>query len=136
MIDSKQIDKTDWNDNTFIDGLGNEVDIDIFNPLQPTTYVVIRKKTPPYEYVFRFNSQIFDGVSGQLDGREHKVVIANIEKTPVEINADLSEAEYLNNSVMRVDIGTVILYPGQIMTIKYFWVLLDVNYLVISYVIT
>lgn len=136
LIDAKQVDKTDWNDNAYIDGLGNDVDIDIFNPLQPTTYMVIRKKTPPYEYVFRFDSQIADGINGQLDGREHKVVIANLESIDVEINAYLSAAEVANNSVFRVDPGTVVLAPGQVMTIRYYWLLLDVNYCVIDYVIT
>lgn len=138
LIDEKQVDKTNWNDNTYIDGYGNDIDIDIYNPLQPTTYIVVSKRKPPYEYILHFSSYLSDDItqSNIIDGREHKVVIANIDTEAVEVNGYLSGTEIGEESVFRQDWGTVILEPGQVMTIRYFWVLLNVKYCIVDYVIT
>lgn len=138
LIDEKQVDKTGWNDNTFLEGYGNDVDIDIYNPLQPTTYIVVSKRKPPYEYILHFSSYLSDDLSipNTIDGREHKVVIANIDTEAVEVNGYLSTNEVADGSIYRQDWGTISLEPSQVMTIRYFWVQVDVRYCIVDYVIT
>ena len=137
LIDQKQVDKTDWNDNTYIDGLGNDPDIDIFNPLQPTTYIVINKRKPPYGYVVHFDSSTTADLSQKIiDGRDHKVVIANLDSSPVEVEGYLSANEIAEESIFREDWGTIMIQPGQVMTIRYYWVLLNVRHCIVDYVIT
>lgn len=137
LIDQKQVDKTDWNDNAYIDGLGNDVDILIFNPLQPTTYIVVNKRKPPYECVLHFDSSTTEDLSQKIiDGREHKVVVANIDTEAVTVEGYLSGNEMAEESLFRQDWGTITLKPGQVMTIRYFWIQLDVRYCIVDYVIT
>jgi len=136
MIDAQQVDKTGWNDNTYIDGLGNDVEIEIFNPLQPTTYIVIRKREEPREYVIKFSSLIDKETFGTLDGREHKVVIVNLETNGIDVEGWFQQNEIDDGSIYRGDWGTLTIQPGQVMTIRYFWVQLDVRYCIVDYVIT
>lgn len=136
-IDAKQVDKTGWNDNDYIEGLGNDVNVEIFNPLQPTTYIVLNERKPPYEYVLLFDSSTSVDLSEKIiDGREHKVVIANLDSYPVDVEGRLSNKEIADGSDYRMDWGRISIEPKQVMTIRYFWIQLDVRCCIVDYVIT
>lgn len=138
MIDSKQIDKTDWNDHSFV-LLDNTTGVsNIFNPLNETTYQVVRKGNDYSAKIFYFDSKISStGPEPICDGREHKISYLNNLATSIEVEVGLSAYESSANSILRDSIGTVILQPWNMMTIYFYWVKFGgIRYCIVHHVIT
>lgn len=137
MIDAKQIDLTDWNDHVMLDISSSDVFAPINNPANETTYLFLRKGTTPYEHIFVFDSST--GSTGGYpicDGREHKICLFNISTTSVEVGTSPSDSEVQDGSIV-MDIGTVTLAAGAVMTMWFYWLeVLGIRRCIIHYLIT
>lgn len=137
MIDSKQIDKTDWNDHKMEDISSSDVFVNVYNPANETTYLFVRKVVTPYEHIFVFDSKNSSESGYPLcDGRVHKICLFNMSSTLVEVGTNPSDSEFHDESIV-FDIGTVTLPAGAVMTIWFYWLeVLDKRRCIIHYLIT
>lgn len=137
MIDAQQVDKTGWNDHMLEDISSSDVFVNIYNPANETTYLFLRKGTTPYEHIFVFDAKTNPPVSQPLcDGRVHKICLCNASSNSVEVGTIPSDDEIHDGSWV-VDIGTVTLAAGAIMTLWFYW--LEINgkrHCLIHYLIT
>lgn len=123
-IDAKQVDKTGWNDHVLEDISSSDVLVNIFNPANETTYLLVREGTTPIEHIFVFDAKTNPTTRPLCDGRVHKICLCNMSSTSVEVGTHKSDDEIHDGSSV-VDIGTVSLAAGAIMTLWFYW--LEIN---------
>jgi hypothetical protein len=108
------------------DTKSNSVDVEtdasepiFYNPINSTTYIFNRNDAT--SSTFYFDSQI-DNVLGlkQLDGRIHRIVVANKGAKEVSITATLTQIEIDEGSIIK-DFGTVMVNEGSYALIEFFW---------------
>jgi hypothetical protein len=139
LIDAKQIDKTNWNDNKLEWLSGGDPAPIVYNPFNITTYQVARKDDSYSEIFFLFDGKAEEGGDEPFtDGREHKICFLNIDSTSVEIGVGLSPDETATGtSIVRDTIGTVVLPSHSIITIYFYWVTFgDERYCIVHHVVT
>lgn len=139
MIDAKQVDKTDWNDNKLEWLSGGDSEPIVYNPYNITTYQVARKDNSYSEIFFLFDGKaVAGGDEPFTDGRQHKISYLNSDSTAVEIGVGLSPDETATGtSICRDTIGTVVLQPQSIITIYFYWVTFgDIRYCIVHHEVT
>lgn len=91
----------------------------LYNPINSTTYTFNRIEAAASKFFFDSQIDNYLGVK-QLDGRIHRIIVANTGSKEVSVTAELTQIEIDEGSILKSWLPATI-NEGQYALIEYFW---------------